>query len=197
MTNSCTALTHAELSSPPAVKYSVIATPPMSTPCHLGPGDDLQHRCPGDQLAREQHQCPDREQDGGEPADGAAVAIFEEIAEREVTLGRRERPDFRAHPEREHQRAEAGRAVPPPGADAVAIGEARGAHGGAGPDIGGEDGGEDQRPGEAAAGDEEVGRPMTRRPIHMPSAVRPAVYAMTRTRGRFTTGLESTPAPIC
>jgi len=36
ITTNCTAFTHAELRSPPAVKYIVMATPPMATPIQRG-----------------------------------------------------------------------------------------------------------------------------------------------------------------
>ena len=35
-TTNCKALTHAELNNPPAVKYTVMAMPPMAMPCHRG-----------------------------------------------------------------------------------------------------------------------------------------------------------------
>ena len=62
-TTSCTALTQAELSRPPAVKYSVMATPPIddALPARQA-GDHVEHRGAGDQLPGKDGQRADRDQ---------------------------------------------------------------------------------------------------------------------------------------
>ena len=62
-TVSCTTLTHADVSSPPAAKYTVITTPPIGAADRLGnSGDDVQDPAEADQLRREDEERADPEQ---------------------------------------------------------------------------------------------------------------------------------------
>ena len=88
-----------------------------------GAGDRRQNRGAGDQLAGENRQRPEPDQHRHDPADGASVAKLEVVAGRVEVVLCRDLPDARTDPERERQRADAGRPVPPPRADPVAIAE--------------------------------------------------------------------------
>ena len=164
-----------------------MAMPPIATPCQRGkPATTSSTAAPAISCPARMASVPMAVSDRDPRADRRAVTFFEKVADRQVAARRGERPQFRADPEREHQRAESSRAVPPPGADAVPIRDARRANGGAGADVGGEHGAADQRPRQLAAGDKEI-----RWPAHFASnpdakAVMPTVYTSSRTRATFT-----------
>ena len=57
---------------------------------------------------------PSQMSDGDQPAHRAAVAPLQEIADREIAVGDRLAPHARPDPERQHERSDPGRSVPPP-----------------------------------------------------------------------------------
>ena len=119
-------------------------------------GDDLEHRRHPEELRGENRQRADPDQDRDREPKVAAVAALEKVADGQVTVRHRLPPHARPDGEGEHQAADARRRVPPPGAQAVAIGEACGADGRAGADVAGEERREDEHRPERSAGDEEV-----------------------------------------
>src|SRR5687768_13174631 len=79
------------------------------------------------------------------------------VADGEQTVGTSGAPETRAHPERQDERADAGRAIPPPGREAVRIGVAGGADRRSGADVCGKERREDGGGRQAASCNEEVG----------------------------------------
>ena len=122
------------------------------------PGDGAEDAGHADDLPREDRQRGDPEQRGDGDAYRLAVAELQIVADGAQIVPRRDAPHGGSDPESEHERSDAGRADPPPDAEPVAVGEPRRADGGAGPDVGGQQRGEEQEGAEATAGDEEVGR---------------------------------------
>ena len=113
---------------------------------------------PGDayELAGEDRKGREPQHRRDQPAHGPAEVMLEQIARRQEPVRRGLSPDPRADPEREQQRPDGGRPVPPPGAQSVAVPEARGANRRAGPDVGGEHGREDEGRAQLAVRDEET-----------------------------------------
>ena len=122
----------------------------------LEPAHRVEHRAHRDDL-------PGQDGEGGDPQEGRdeganlpPVAVLEEVADRLQVVGLGEAPQPGAHPEREDDRPDARRPHPPPRAEAVAVPERGRPHGRPRPDVGREQGREEEPGPEAAARDEEV-----------------------------------------
>ena len=136
---------------------------------HRGPADErsdprvepahgVEHRPHRDDLPGEDGEGGHPQEGRDEGADLAPVAVLEEVADGLQVVGLGEAPQAGTHPERQEERADARRPHPPPCAEAVAVPEGGRAHRRAGPDVGREQGGEEQPGTEASARHEEVAR---------------------------------------
>ena len=119
---------------------------------------DLQNRRGAQQLPGQDRQRHEPDDDAGRTAHHTAVAPLEEIAEGEKSAVARPLPQPRPCPQRKRNRANTGRRVPPPRSQADSVPDARGAHRGASPDVGGQKRREDQQRWKATPGHEEIGR---------------------------------------
>ena len=119
-------------------------------------GDDVEDRGDAEELGGQDGERAEPDERGDQPAHPAAVAALQEIADREIAVGRRLPPHARPDPERQHERADPGRSVPPPGAQPFGVSERRGADGGARADVGREKRREQEPGAQASSGDEEL-----------------------------------------
>ena len=121
---------------------------------------ETQHRVEdeahGDDLAGQDGEGPHPQERRHDAAHVAAVAVLQEVADGVQAVLGRDAADARPDQEGRDQRAQPGGAHPPPRADPVAISQAGRADGGAGADVGGDEGREEEAGSESAAGHEEV-----------------------------------------
>jgi hypothetical protein len=120
-------------------------------------GQDLKDRGAGNQLAGEQCEGAEPDQYRRGHAHTRAEAKLEVIAGRVEIVRLCHPPHARRHGRREHERAESRGAHPPPGADAVPVGETGGSDRRPGTDVGREHRREDQSRAQAPPRDEERG----------------------------------------
>ena len=118
----------------------------------------LQNRRGAKELPGQDRQRHEPDEDAGRAAHDTPVAPLEEVAKREESAVARPLPEPRPCPQGERDRPNAGRRVPPPRPQADSVPDARGAHRGACPDVGGQKRREDQQRWKAPPGDEEIGR---------------------------------------
>ena len=139
------------------MKYETVTTAPRDAPWQQGEaGDDVEDRGDAEELGGKDGERAEPDERRDEAAHRPAVAALQEIAEREVAVGRRLAPHARADPERQHERADPRRSVPPPRAQPFGVSERRGADGGARADVGREKRRKQKSGPEAAPRDEEL-----------------------------------------
>ena len=108
------------------------------------------------ELRRENRERANPDQHRDRKPQIASVTPFEKITEREVAVRDGLAPHPRTDGQGEHEAAEPRGRVPPPGANPVTEGEARGTDRRSGADVAGEERREDQGGSKRAPGDEEV-----------------------------------------
>ena len=146
-TTSCTRFTQAEPSRPPAAKYvgHQAAADEAAGPLRQ-PGHDVEDPRDADELAGEDRERREPQHRRHERRARSGRSGAREIAGRQEPVRRGLTPDPRPDPEREQQRPDRGRPVPPPGAQSVPVTQAGGPDRRARADVGGQHGREDAAP---------------------------------------------------